>query len=554
MLAVLAGALAVSAKGQSITDAYRFGGLDYTGTARTMGLGGAMGAVGCDLGSVTINPAGGAVAGYSQFTITPNLGIATAASSYALSPTEAYGPAQKSRRTAFTLPNAGVSMRFDSDGSGALTSFSFGFIINSTYAYNSVSKAGAINNVTSKFAEMANAASGIAHNYLGTSAFYSDEAYSGYWDAAMGYDVGLINSFGAGSEYVGCTEVLTDLGSHYVPGNLIQNSSVISGGSKNDLLMNMAFNFRDKVYFGINMGLPLVSYSNVEKFTEVAQVREDFPVSLKYKDGTVQSTYFDNAVYQYNYDASGAGIYLKAGVIWLPFSFLRLGAAYQTPTAFDITETWVHSGSVAYADGSRYSGSGEVGNYEYSYTAPQSVDLSLALTLGRIGLLSVDYTLMDYKHIKYADYYDGNTDWYDMTNTAMRAFSGVSHNLRAGIEVNVLPSFCLRAGYSLLTCPEKYYELEGGAQLTYGDYDEDYYYGRKQLPSESYYYDELTQSFSAGIGYNPAGSFFADLAVRYTKYPDSIFQPYYDYGGFLSPRIANSRGLWNAALTLGWRF
>ena len=73
-------ALAAPLGAQSLEDAYRFGGLDYTGTARSMALGGAMGAVGCDLGSIGINPAGSAVAGYSQVTLTPGLSLAGAKS------------------------------------------------------------------------------------------------------------------------------------------------------------------------------------------------------------------------------------------------------------------------------------------------------------------------------------------------------------------------------------------------------------------------------------------------------------------------------------------
>ena len=51
--------------------------------------------------------------------------------------------------------------------------------------------------------------------------------------------------------------------------------------------------------------------------------------------------------------------------------------------------------------------------------------------------------------------------------------------------------------------------------------------------------------------------------MRFTKYPVSTFAPYYDYmsydkaGNLLdipAPRILNERTLWNACVTLGWRF
>ena len=51
---IVSGLLVLSSLGlsaQSMYDAYTFGATDYLGTARVVGLGGAVGAVGSDLGS-----------------------------------------------------------------------------------------------------------------------------------------------------------------------------------------------------------------------------------------------------------------------------------------------------------------------------------------------------------------------------------------------------------------------------------------------------------------------------------------------------------------------
>ena len=58
---------------QSAYDGLLFSENNYEGTARSVAMGNAFTALGGDLGSITINPAGSAVAGYSQFTITPGL-------------------------------------------------------------------------------------------------------------------------------------------------------------------------------------------------------------------------------------------------------------------------------------------------------------------------------------------------------------------------------------------------------------------------------------------------------------------------------------------------
>ena len=101
--------------------------------------------------------------------------------------------------------------------------------------------------------------------------------------------------------------------------------------------------------------------------------------------------------------------------------------------------------------------------------------------------------------------------------------------------------------------------------MTAGDFLSDFnsYKGNlKQLVSSRYYGDRTT-SLSLGAGYSSPGSFFVDLAVKCTRYPDTVFSPYYDYDNYnaagmmvstKSPRITNTPTLWNAALTLGWRF
>ena len=58
---------------QTAYDAWLFSENNYEGTARSVAMGNAFTALGGDLGAVTINPASGAVARYSQISITPAL-------------------------------------------------------------------------------------------------------------------------------------------------------------------------------------------------------------------------------------------------------------------------------------------------------------------------------------------------------------------------------------------------------------------------------------------------------------------------------------------------
>ena len=80
---VLCAAVSFSAAAQSWDQAQKFSENIYGGTARSIAMGNALTAVGGDLGSIGLNPAGSAVAGYTQFVITPSLSItATKAQGY----------------------------------------------------------------------------------------------------------------------------------------------------------------------------------------------------------------------------------------------------------------------------------------------------------------------------------------------------------------------------------------------------------------------------------------------------------------------------------------
>ncbi len=543
ILTVLSVFLTLSLGAQNMYDAFTFGAIDYLGSARVVGLGGAVTAVGSDLGTIGINPAGSSVANYSQFTISPSLSISRTNAAFQLEPTTGILRPYSKSTTKLALPNIGYITKFDI---GADVSVSLGLAVNTVYDYNYSHSGQGENSYSSKFAEMARAADGMTEKELAGKDFYDDSNHALLWDVAMGYDAGLINAYGSENKYVGCTEVLTSDGRRYVPGVLRQRSQKNISGSKDDVILNLALDFSRKFFLGFNVGLPVMSYSSSERFIETAKVVEDFPIKFVTSGGVEENTYFSNAVYQYNYDASGQGVYAKVGFIYLPFKGLRIGAAYQTPTIMDISETWVHSGRVSYANGRSYNAASPEGKYDYTLVTPHHFDFGIAYTFGKVGLVSVDYSLEDYSSVRFVDSYDDFA--FEQTNDKISKFSGMAHSLRAGAEINLLKSFALRGGANMVTSAEKYY-TNGANDTFYNNYNEG-----DVLPTDSKYVKDIRFSYSLGFSYNPTGSFFADFAVRWAHYPKSIYQPYYDYDDVYSPTFHIQSSLVNAVMTLGWRF
>ena len=109
---------AAQATAQTAADALLFSENNYEGTARTVAMGNAFTALGGDLGSATFNPAGTAVAKYSQFSLTPGLTFSsntTQGVPFNGENLTYFQRQMKSRTTAMNLPQMGISINWDTN-------------------------------------------------------------------------------------------------------------------------------------------------------------------------------------------------------------------------------------------------------------------------------------------------------------------------------------------------------------------------------------------------------------------------------------------------------
>lgn len=557
--------IAASASAQNIYDAMMFSENNYYGTARTMALGNAVTAIGGDLGSIGINPAGSAVAGYSQFTMTPGVVVSSVNSDYYIPGVGSNNSADVSKGR-FGMPNFGFIQYCNTGNSYGIKSYSFGFVSNRTMSYNSRFNAFGKNSSTSRFAEIASASTGYTPADLGagSSSAYWDS--SAPWDAIACYRGNLISGYDdANLYYAGNTEFVPQGGLPYVPGVLHQTIDVSNLGSKQDLVFNFGMNVNDRIYLGANIGIPIATYKYNEFYAENAENPDMFPITFINSRGEEDPTTFKSGVLEYSRTNDFDGIYAKFGAIFLPTKNLRIGASIQTPTAYTIKEAWQYSTSSTFG-ASQYNRDeySELGEYTYCLRSPYIADLGIAYTFGGRGFLSVDYELTDYSVMRFSELADDAVgyDYFYETNECNRLFAGLQHQLRAGLEFRLTPEFAVRAGYNLLTTPEKYYTSTSGNKVTAGDFLADYEGLRGNLHNGKYF-NSNTQSFSIGAGYSSPGSFFMDVAARYTEYPKSTFAPYYDYENYnaagetvnvASPRVENYRNVIDIVMTLGFRF
>ena len=535
---LLTASAAICGYAQTAYDALLFSENNYEGTARTVAMGNAFTALGGDLGSVALNPAGSAVAGYSQITITPSL-------TFSASTTQGVSPYSdgslpyfenriRSNATNFSVPNIGVTACFDTHRTSGLKNIIFGFVMNRSAAWNEDVYASGTNSSTSFMGAMAYEATidGLTGSELGAENAYNSMP----WKPVVGYQSGMISTFGGyDDQFVGASEVIYDNGEVAIGGPLNQSYGRIVKGGKYDYLFNIAANISDFIYIGANLGVTSIEYGYDEYFKEGAVDPADFQIDMENGD----RMYFKDMKYRYAYSALGTGYFGKFGIIVTPGGGFRIGAAIQTPAVNRITEQWYQAGETSYTD-SRYNAEAEspLGEGSYTMVSPFRANLGLAYALGNLGVISADYEMCDYGQMKYkTNGYD--RDYFEEINRDIRERFGMSHIFRAGLEVKPTGKLALRAGYRMATSPEIYDSWGEKIPLT------------------------MTQNVSFGLGYDSGKSFFTDLAVRKTIMADEYFMPYsdymYDQDGYIldnayAPEILNQRSLWKVLLTFGWRF
>ena len=530
-------------------DYIRFCDVNHYGTARSAALGNAMTAVGGDLGSIGINPAGAAVAGYSQFTITPGLSISSTQSSYTPVAREQFTSVTPDSQTRFILPNMGFVLNMDTGRKSGIKNFTFGLTVNTTNVYNEPMSAGGVNSLTSMLGEMAFYASpydltpdfrfpGIPYSSaMGENAFRSEFS----WPSILAIQSGMVfNPIRDANDrfYIGSSELLLNDGTTGMPDGSSVNQLYyrVRTGSKTESILNLAFNYEDKFYMGVNLGIPSIRFSESTNLLE-SPVNEDDFVHNFWNEETQQQEFgwaWLNARRHYSLETEATGIYGKLGFIWLPFEGLRLGGAVQTPTLYSISERYFWN-AVCNLDGIVTSEvSTPMSENEYSLVSPFNFNLGAAYTLGGRALVSVDWERTDFRSMRrrVSEYDDIMT--VNNENADIRQLGGKTNHIRVGLEYKPVEAFALRAGYSF-----------------------------KQYKEKSAL--DITHTGSIGFGYSSPGSFFMDCAVRYSMVPDDWFYPYDDYNfdvddnGQLfvttrSPEVCIKNNLMDVILTLGWRF
>jgi len=475
-----------AAYAQTVADALMFSQVRYEGSARTMAMGNAFTALGGDIGAISINPASSGVYRYSQFAITPGVNFNGSTADY-------LGYNTSETRAQMTLPSVGAVFTFDSGKYRGLLNFNLGFSSSRTADFNSVMSAGGVTEETSKLASIASSLQGIHYSELEQSSSHDPFTTTNIsWPSILAWKAYLLaNIPGTEDEYVASTENIDGYDIH-VGGPLVQDYYRRTTGGINEFSINFACNVNDNLYLGANLNVQSVKYVVNESFVESTDSPDLFQDGFK----SMRSEYWQST--------AGAGINLKLGAIFTPLSGLRAAATVTTPTWYNLTDNWQNNMSSAFNNSNSYQMNSPTGAYHYKVTSPMRFSLGLAYTIGKAGLISVDYERVNYSKIKMKES-DGSTISFRSENDYINDYYRASNIFRAGAEVWVMPAMAFRIGYN--------------------------YYGN---PGDGYLDNH---SAAAGIGFKFGNQNKSGLDIAYQRMfnGSEYFALYSDYGGLKAP-------------------
>ena len=493
-LAAVISLFALSVAAQETYQDTKMIGNELNGTARYVGMGGAMEALGADVSTIGSNPAGIGLFRNNQVSVS---GGFVAQSGETTSPK--YG------RLGMKIKGDKTNASFDQIGFVYVTRTNRNSYLNVGFNYhksrnfdqiltagNSLTTPSYINGLPISASQ--NKLSALKfpyatkYNWNGVDANYEKEM-SPIKDA---------NGKQIGMDYLNGTEYLFG---QYQKGYIGEYDFNVSG------------NIKDRIFLGVTIGLHDVHYNSNSYYTENLE-RNVFSESWE------------------SLRITGIGVDFKLGAIFRPIaeSPFRVGVYMNTPVLYDLSLKGDNDISM-----NRDKGQTASANYDYKIYTPWKFGVSLGHTIGKNLALGATYEYADYSRIDNRvnenDYYDSSSSDLNMNNNTRAMLKGVS-TLKLGVEYKPMKDFSLRLGYNYLSPMFKKDAYRDGSIESYGS---------MFATSTDYTNWDSTNRFTFGLGYNYK-KFFFDAAFQYSQtngdfypfmshYPDQKNEKYVLPGG-----------------------
>ncbi len=497
------------AHAQTGYDALRLTENELNGTARFVGMGGAMGALGADISVIGTNPAG--IGLFRRNDVSATFGFNTT-----LVKSDFAGTSMKEKNTKASFDQAGFVYSMKIGNRTDLRYVNFGFNYQKRANFNRLMSAGGLLDGLSQTNQMAAMAEeGFIVNGIGDMGTAMDDIYK-YEIGGSGKNPYLANEqypflgvMGIRSDLVTAGTYKNDQGGEYIAPagwNGEQNyyfSREEGGVYQYDF--NVSFNVQDKMYFGLTLGVHDVDYKRFSSYSEDISWGED---KGYYELQNIMRT-------------EGSGFNVKLGAIFRPIddSPFRFGFAVHTPTWYELTDFYgsnIHSeldyavegGKVEEVTIDEYPADYVDGDIlqDYKLVTPWKFNVNMGTVVGGIMALGAEYEYTDYStsKLRYVDGYD-----MDNQNQYMKEDMKAVHTMRLGMETRITDHVSLRAGYNYSS---SVFKDNAYKALNWNDLRTDVDYNNK--------FDQHTAT--VGLGYR-GRILYLDAAYKYNVYKSDFY-------------------------------
>ena len=373
---------------------------DLNGTARYVGMGGAMDALGADISTIGSNPAGIGLFRRGQVSASLSVNMQEDGKSF-----------QDGSKTHLSFDQIG----FDYATQTGKTSFlNFAFNYHKSRNFNHVLSMAkkALNGSSQSTQSVIKDGMGLFDTYAWTQLddlYFGNMIYDDKTDMVYNYEGDTYDFDQANTGYIG------------------------------EFDFNISGNINNRVYLGLTLGVHSVNYKNYSEYYE-----------------TLNSDYITDVLISDNHKISGYGINLKAGAIFRPIeeSPFRIGVSVASPTFYRLTtDNYTTIGTNV-----DWSAAKE----DFQFNTPWKFGVSLGHTVGNYLALGAGYEYADYGTCdmrtidnEYYDYWD--YDYYTETSSdnvmnrhTEKTLKGVS-TFKVGGEYKIDNDIAIRLGYNYVT-------------------------------------------------------------------------------------------------------
>ena len=405
---------------------------DLNGTARYVGMGGALEALGADISTISTNPAGIGVMKRSSMSL-----------SFGLNSQEDAADFNNANQTRASFDQAGFVYSTGDDDS--YVNFAFNYHKSRNFDFI-LSAADGLRNASQNKLTYAKAKNGLLFEVNNDGSPNPDRSYASCSQLDYMYS-DCLNYSAADNTWYYNEATAYALDRHHK-------------GYISDFDLNLSGSIGNRVFLGLTAGFHDVNYKHYGEYRE----RMDDNSNLLVGDDR---------------EISGTGFDVKAGIIFRPIesSPFRVGLYVHTPTWYSL-ETW-NSTAVSMRGGNYDFQTSSSESYKFKLYTPWKFGLSLGHTVGTQLAMGLTYEFSNYGSIdtRYNtdEYYDGWDSYEDsksdelMNRHTENTLKGV-HTLKAGLEFKPMPELAVRLGYNYVSPMYDKNGFKDGTLQTDGSY------------------------------------------------------------------------------------